>query len=78
MEMRFGMDSKSSASIARPPSVRTSVLGIALSIRYSSPTMSPWGAWPRRWTINRWQLLLLLWMCLALVSKGLAWREVSP
>ena len=35
---------KSSASIARLPCVWMSVLGIALSIRCSSPTMSPWGA----------------------------------
>ena len=71
-------DGGDSLEVARPPCVWTSVLGIALSIRYSSPTMSPWGAWPRRWTTNRLRLLLLPWKYLALTSKGLVWREVSP
>lgn len=70
--MRFGMDSKSSASIARPPCVWMSVLGTALSIRFSSPTTSRWGVWLRRWTTSRLRLLLLLWTRSVLVSRGLA------
>lgn len=49
---------KKLSQYCEPLCVWMSVPGIALSIKYSLPTTSPWGVWPHRWMTSRLRLSL--------------------